>query len=148
MREFRKALAADADAIAALYRELVPDAPINILADRISEIAADKNSYLIVCDNDGDIIATAFVALCNDAMFNRQPFAVIENLVVSKDYQREGVGKSLIDHIEAFCLANDCSKIMLLTNSENRNAHDFYAAMGYDPDEKLGFVKKRKYFNN
>jgi GNAT superfamily N-acetyltransferase len=148
MREFRKAVAADANAIADLYRELVPDTSINILAERISEIAADKNTYLIVCDEQGDAIATALVSLCNDVMFTRQPFAIIENVIVSKNYQREGIGKSLMDHIEAFCLASDCSKIMLLSNSGNRGAHHFYAAMGYDPDKKLGFIKKRKYFNN
>lgn len=147
MREFRKATPEDAKAIADLYKELVSE-PINVLPERIAEIAKDPNTYLIVCDHDGDIIATALVALCNDVMFTRQPFAILENVIVSKDYQREGIGKSLMDHIEAFCLTNDCSKIMLLSNSDNRNAHDFYAAMGYDPDEKLGFIKKRKYFSN
>jgi predicted N-acetyltransferase YhbS len=148
MREFRKATANDANAIAELYRELVPSAPISVLPDRLSDIEHDKNTYLIVCDDDGDIIATAFISLCNDVMFNRQPFAIIENFIVSKDYQREGIGKSLMDHIEAFCVATDCSKIMLLSSSDNRAAHDFYAAMGYDPDAKLGFIKYRKYFNS
>lgn len=148
MHEFRKATAADAKAIADLYQELVPDAPIKVLPERIAEIASDKNTYLIVCDADGDIIATALVALCNDVMFSRQPFAIIENVIVSKDHQREGIGKSLMDHIEAFCLAADCSKIMLLSSSDNHSAHDFYLSMGYDSDAKSGFIKKRRYFNS
>lgn len=148
MREFRKATARDAKAIADLYRELVPNAPINVLPERITEIEQDQNTYLMVCDINSDIIATALVTLCSDAMFNRQPFAVIENVIVSKDHQRKGIGKGLMDHIEAFCLAKDCSKIMLLSSSDNGSAHDFYATMGYDPDAKLGFIKKRKHFNN
>lgn len=147
MREFRKAKADDALAIAGLYSELAPDAPVSVLPERITEIASDPNTYLIVCDDGGEIIATALISLCNDVMFTRQPFAVLENVIVNKDFQREGVGKSLMDHVEEYCLAKDCSKIMLLSNAENRGAHDFYAAMGYDPDEKLGFVKKRRYFN-
>jgi GNAT superfamily N-acetyltransferase len=148
MREFRKATANDANAIAGLYQELVPKAPIKVLPERITEIANDKNTYLIVCDTGKDIIATALVTLCNDAMFNRQPFAIIENVIVSKIHQREGIGKSLMDHIEEFCLTTNCSKIMLLSSSDNGSAHDFYAAMGYDPDAKLGFIKKRKHFNS
>lgn len=148
MREFRKATPADASSIADLYRDLVAGAPVNVLPERIAEIANDPNTYLIVCDDEGEVIATALVALCNDVMFTRQPFAIIENVIVSKHYQREGVGKSLMDHIEAFCLAKDCSKIMLLSGSDNRNAHDFYTTMGYDPDEKLGFIKKRRNFNS
>ena len=147
MHEFRKAIASDAEAIADLYRELVPNAPISVLPERIAEIENDNNSYLIVCGADGNIIATALVSLCKDAMFTRQPFAIIENVIVSKDHQRKGVGKSLLDHIEAFCLTKDCSKIMLLSSTGNRSAHDFYASMGYDPNAKSGFIKKRKHFN-
>jgi ribosomal protein S18 acetylase RimI-like enzyme len=79
-------------------------------------------------------------------MFGNQPFAIVENVIVSADYQREGIGKSLMDYIEDLCLQQDCSKIMLQTGSENRNARDFYTAMGYDPDAKIGFIKYRRYF--
>jgi len=144
MHEFRKARADDANAIANLYKELVPNAPVFVLPERIVSIAEDENTYLIVCDHDGEVIATALVALCNDVMFTRQPFAIIENVIVSNAHQREGVGKDLMDHIEAFCFESDCSKIMLLSSSDNRKAHDFYTAMGYDPDAKLGFIKYRR----
>jgi N-acetylglutamate synthase-like GNAT family acetyltransferase len=146
MRHIRRATKNDAESIAALYRELVPGAPVSVLPERIDTIAQDPNTHLLVCDDKGEIIATLLLSLCQDAMFNRQPFALIENVIVGADYQREGVGKSLMDYIEAFCLEQDCSKIMLQTGSDNRNARDFYTAMGYDPDEKIGFVKYRKYF--
>jgi ribosomal protein S18 acetylase RimI-like enzyme len=147
MHIFRKATAADASAIAELYRELVTRSSVSVLPERISKIAQDENTYLIVCDQDGDIIATALVTLCADVMFNHQPFAVLENIVVSKTFQREGIGKSLLDHIEKFCVERDCSKIMLLCGSDNQHAQDFYAAMGYDSNVKSGFMKYRRYFN-
>jgi N-acetylglutamate synthase-like GNAT family acetyltransferase len=146
MRHIRRATKSDAEAIATLYRELVPDAPISVLPERVDAIARDSNTHLLVCDDEGEILATALLCLCQDVMFNRQPFAVVENVMVGADYQREGIGKSMMDFIEAFCLEQDCSKIMLLTSSENRNARDFYTAMGYDPDAKIGFIKYRKYF--
>lgn len=146
MREFRKAQAEDAEDIAKLYAELNTSPSISVLPERITEIAADANTYLIVCDDGEDLLATALISLCNDVMFNRQPFAIVDNFVVASHYQREGIGKSLMDHIEEFCLARDCSKIMLLSGADNRGAHDFYTAMGFDPDEKLGFVKYRRYF--
>jgi ribosomal protein S18 acetylase RimI-like enzyme len=146
MREFRKAQPQDADAIAKLYAELNTLSSPGVLPDRIAEVAADTNSYLIVCDDGKDLLATALISLCNDVMFNRQPFAIVDNFVVATEYQREGIGKSLMDHIEEFCLQRDCSKIMLLSDSDNRGAHDFYTAMGFDPDAKLGFIKYRRYF--
>lgn len=146
MREIRRATKEDADAIAALYKELTTLSPVAVLPERIDTLAQDPNTYLLVCDDDGDVIASVLVCLCQDVMFNNQPFAIIENLIVHHHYQREGIGKSMMDYIEAFCLEQNCSKIMLLTNNENRSARDFYTAMGYDPDAKIGFIKYRRYF--
>lgn len=146
MREIRRADAKDADAIAKLYRELNTLSEPSVLPERIAEISTSDNTYLLVCDDDGEIIATALLCLCQDVMYKSQPFALVENLVVSADYQREGVGKSMMDYIEDFCLQKDCSKIMLQTGNENRDARDFYTAMGYDPDAKIGFIKYRRYF--
>lgn len=146
MRTIRRARASDTEALGNLYNELNTYSKPSILPERITAIAEDENTHLLVCDDDGEVIATALVCLCQDVMFGNQPFAVLENMVVSSDYHREGIGKSLMDHIEAFCAQRDCSKIMLQTSNENRDARDFYTAMGYDPDAKIGFIKYRRYF--
>lgn len=148
MRNIRRAQANDAVAIEKLYRELNTLSEPSVLPDHIAELATSETTYLLVCDDEGEILATALLCLCQDAMYKRQPFALLENLIVSIDYQREGIGKSMIDYIEDFCLQKDCSKIMLQTSNENRNARDFYTAMGYDPDAKIGFIKYRRYFNS
>jgi N-acetylglutamate synthase-like GNAT family acetyltransferase len=148
MRHIRRATHEDANAIADLYRQLVPDSPISVLPERVDTLAKSDHTFLLVCDDESDIIATALLCLCQDVMYNNQPFAIVENVIVHSQYQREGIGKSMMDYIEDFCLQQDCSKIMLLTSNENRNARDFYTAMGYDPDAKIGFVKYRKYFSH
>lgn len=146
MRIIRRAHAADAEAISKLYCELNTFSAPKVLPERIKAVAQSEQTFVLVCDDDGKIIATALVCLCQDVMFESQPFAIVENVVVGAKYQREGVGKKLMDYIEALCLQHDCSKIMLQTSSENRNARDFYKAMGYDPHVKIGFVKYRRYF--
>lgn len=148
MRTIRRANASDAEAISKLYGQLNTLSSPDVLPERIKAVAATDHTYLLVCDDEGEVIATALVCLCMDVMFQSQPFAVIENLVVGAEYQREGIGKSLMDYIEDFCLQQNCSKIMLQTNSENRDARDFYSAMGYDPDAKIGFIKYRRYFGH
>lgn len=146
MRKIRRADAKDAEAITKLYRELNTLSEPSVLPERITEIATSETTFLFVCDDRNEIVATALLCLCQDVMYQRQPFAVVENVVVSADYKREGIGKSLMDYIEGFCLQKDCSKIMLQTSNENRDARDFYTAMGYDPDAKIGFIKYRRYF--
>ncbi|HCS65925.1 MAG TPA: N-acetyltransferase [Cellvibrio sp.] len=147
MRIIRRACASDAEAISALYSALNTLSTPSVLPERITALANSEQTHLLVCDDSGEIIATALVCLCQDVMFDSQPFALVENVVVSADYKREGIGKSMMDYIEAFCLKQDCSKIMLQTSSKNRDARDFYTAMGYDPDAKIGFIKYRRYFS-
>ena len=147
MRSIRRATKDDAEAIANLYRELNTLSPASVSPERIDAIANSENTYLLVCDDAGEIIATALVCLCQDVMFDNQPFALVENVAVRTDYKRKSVGKNIMDYIEAFCLEQDCSKIMLQTSSGNRNARDFYTAMGYNPDAKIGFIKYRRHFS-
>lgn len=147
MRTIRRAQASDADAINHLYAELNTLSAPSVLPERIAELAVSEYTHLLVCDDEGDVLATALLCLCQDVMFGNQPFALVENFVVSKDYKREGIGKSMVDYIEAFCVEQNCSKIILQTSSENRDARDFYTAMGYDSDAKIGFIKYRRYFS-
>jgi GNAT superfamily N-acetyltransferase len=148
MRIIRRANADDAVVIGDLYRELNTLSEPAVVPERIAELAGTKNTHLLVCDDGEEIIATALVCLCQDVMYGNQPFALVENVVVRADYKRAGIGKSMMDYIEALCLEYDCSKIMLQTSSKNSDARDFYTAMGYDPDAKIGFVKYRRYFRN
>ena len=46
-------------------------------------------------------------------------------------------------YVEHFCVEADCSKIMLLSNSERSAAHRFFEKQGFSPDRKKGFVKYR-----
>jgi N-acetylglutamate synthase-like GNAT family acetyltransferase len=147
MQSIRRATKDDTEAIVNLYRELNTLSPVSVLPERIDAVANSENTYLLVCDDAGEIIATALVCLCQDVMFDNQPFALVENVVVKADCKRAGIGKSMMDYIEAFCLEQDCSKIMLQTSSGNQNARDFYTAMGYDPDAKIGFIKYRRHFS-
>lgn len=147
MRRIRRATAEDAEAIGQLYRELNTLSQPVVKAERIAALSESEHTHLLVCDEGEAIMATALVCLCEDAMFDAQPFAVVENVVVSAHHKRKGIGKSLMDYIDAFCLEKDCSKIMLLSSRENSAARDFYTAMGYNPDAKVGFIKYRRNFS-
>lgn len=147
MRSIRRATKNDALAIANLYRELNTLSPVSVSPERIDAVENSEDTFLLVCDDAGEITATALLCLCQDVMFDNQPFALVENVVVSAGYKRAGIGKSMMDYIEAFCLEQNCSKIMLQTSSGNRSAQDFYTAMGYDPDAKIGFIKYRRHFS-
>ena len=146
MRHIRRAKNSDAHAIQNLYIQLNTLSAPSVSPERIGALENTDHAHLLVCEDGDYVIATALVCFCEDVMFQQQPFAVVENVVVDKKYLRGGIGRSLMDYIEDLCLQRNCSKIMLQTSSSNRSARSFYTSIGYDPNGKVGFVKYRRYF--
>ena len=130
----------DAGPIDALYRQLVNNPAVRVLPD--------PNTGLFVCEHLGRVEGTALVSLCADVMFGTQPFAVVENIVVNGAIRNMGLGAALLRHIEAFCVAHDCSKIMLLSATPRIDAHRFFERAGFEGSAKRGFVKYRRQFQS
>ncbi len=140
----REAIATDAPAVARLYQTLVPhDRNMRVNPERISQIAADPNNFLLVVEEDGDVRATAFLTLCLDPMYGALPFAVLENVVVDPARQGGGYGRFIVEHIEAFCWRRGCTKIMLFSSAFRNAAHQFFSRLKYAHDKKIAFVKYR-----
>jgi N-acetylglutamate synthase-like GNAT family acetyltransferase len=142
----RNARPDDAARIAELYRQLVSNPAVMVQPERISAISGHPNTALFVCELSGAVQGTALVSLCADVMFGSQPFAVIENVIVDEAVRGQGLGEALLRHIEAFCLASNCSKMMLLSSVQREDAHRFFERAGFAGSSKRGFVKYRRQF--
>lgn len=146
----RRAQAHDAEELDRLYAQLVDNPRVDVQPQRLAELQRAAAAALFVVDDESDggsgLLGTVFVALCPDAMFGRQPFAVVENIVVDARARGRGVGGLLLAEVERFCRAADCSKIMLLSAVERDDAHCFFERAGYAGDRKRGFVKYRRAF--
>lgn len=146
MNNVRPAKPSDSHRIAEFYAQLVENPAINVLPERIAKISDDPNTGLFVCEHNGLVEGTALVSLCADVMFGFQPFAVVENIVVNQARRGSGLGAALLQHIEAFCLSRDCSKIMLLSSAQREDAHRFFERAGFAGSSKRGFVKYKRQF--
>ena len=144
--QVRRATFDDAARIDALYDQLVADTARCVLPERLQALSEDPRTALLVAEIDGQVCATVLVSLCEDAMYGRQPFAVVENIVVDVAARNRGVGAALMREVEAFCAASDCSKIMLLSSVEREDAHRFFERCGFDGSIKRGLVKYRRSF--
>ncbi len=137
---FRIAKPEDAPQIQRLYTELVQDPNIKVSPDAICVIANDQFSILVVGEKSGVLVSTAFMTICRDVMYGDQPFAVIENIVVSQSERNSGIGSQLMDWLKLKAKSERCTKIMLLSSSKRTNAHRFFERCGYSGDVKHGFV--------
>lgn len=141
MISFSRATGADAHGIETLYKQLVPGLDIKVTPQRIDELLISESAFLLVAKTASEVIGTALIIKCEDVMFENQPFAVIENVVVTLEKRGHGVGKDLMREIEDKCRYWNCSKIMIMSSSHRSAAHSFFKRCGYDSDAKKGFVK-------
>lgn len=142
----REAVAEDAPAIQELYGQLVGNPNIHVLPERIAEVGRDPMTKLLVAEAEGVVVGTVLVSLCSDVMFQKQPFALVENVVVSSLLRSGGIGAALMREVERLCQLAECSKIMLLSSAARVQAHQFFERAGYVGTSKKGFVKYRKQF--
>ncbi|AVG18762.1 GNAT family N-acetyltransferase [Chromobacterium vaccinii] len=137
----RLAAGTDADALAALYRQLTDDARTRVLPERLDALAGGERAQVLVCECGDELASTAWLGFCDDIMYGEQPFAVLENLVV--DARWLGLGAALLNKAPRRSLARDCSKIMLLSSIGREEARRFFLRAGFRGDAKRGFVKYR-----
>lgn len=144
----RRAKASDALVIEALYRELVPSSPVSVLPEQVAKLESSATSYLLVAESSSDVLGVLLLTICPDAMYHCQPFALLENLVVSKISRGRGIGTHLVAEAQRIARELDCSKMLLLSNAHRTDAHRFFSSQGFLGDTKRGFVKYRSQFNN
>lgn len=142
----RRAVSDDALAIESLYRELVSDALICVLPEQVATLSESLTSFLLVAEDLGVVRGTALFTVCPDAMYRSQPFAVVENIVVTQARRGGGIGRLLLAHVEHLALVHNCTKMMLSSSVTREAAHAFFRRCGFEGDTKHAFVKYRRQF--
>lgn len=147
----RDAARGDIPRIIELYRQLViTTSPAEMSAsDTLDEyqrvfnqICSFPDYKLLVAEEQGEVIGTLVLLIVPNLSHNGLPWAMIENMVVDSGYQRQGIGKQLMDYAKSQAKEAGCYKIQLLSDKRRKNAHQFYQALGFEPSAQ-GF---RLYF--
>ncbi len=142
----RRAHRDDAESIHTLYRELVNNASVSVSSEHLADVARDERTALFVAEAGRNVVGTVLISLCLDVMFESQPFAIVENIIVASSHRQLGIGVLLMKAVESYCQKAHCSKIMLLSSTERLGAHRFFENLGYAGSKKKGFVKYRSAF--
>jgi N-acetylglutamate synthase-like GNAT family acetyltransferase len=137
----REASPSDASAVQGLYTSLVSNPAVDVRADRIEEIRSDPCNFLLVVEDAGHLVGTAFLTVCRDPMFAFRPYAVVDNVVVLEGQRRTGIGRRLFQQVNEIATRLECTKIMLLSRSDRTDAHAFFVRIGFNAEKKRGFVK-------
>jgi GNAT superfamily N-acetyltransferase len=84
------------------------------------------------------IVGTCTLNLCPNFSWSGRPYAIIENVIVTRTQRNTGIGKALLNHAANLAENKGCYKIALMTGSEKLSTLKFYESAGFKGN-KQGF---------
>lgn len=113
------------DVVAALERELFPDAWST--ATFWAELAGvpDTRHYLVAQDQDGTVIGYA-------GLFATRPQTDVQTLAVDPRRQSNGLGRMLLGALLAEATRRGCGEVLLEVRVDNEPARRLYADVGFE----------------
>lgn len=132
-----------------LYKHLKQEDPELVMDEALkklwSEIYNDPNTYYIVVDINGEIIASCALTIIRNLTRNARPYGLIENVVTHSNYRNNGYGRIVLSKALEIAWERNCYKVMLLTGSKKEETLRFYENSGFKRGEKTGFIAKSEY---
>ena len=129
----------DSDKVIALWEKaglLRPwNDPQKDISRKLQEMAVNSYSWFWVAEADGVIIAAAMAGYDGHR-------GSVNYLGVDPDVQQSGIGRVIMQRIEADLIAAGCPKLNLQVRSDNVDVLAFYDRLDYQRDATL-FLSKR-----
>lgn len=104
-------------------------------------IVSDENHHLIICEENGKIVASCVCVIIPNLTRNVRPYAFIENVVTHEDYRKKGYATACLNYARQIAEENNCYKMMLLTGSKEESTLNFYRNAGYNSSDKTAFIQ-------
>ncbi len=90
--------------------------------------------YVTVLDEQ--IVGVFELLIMDNLAHLGMPSAVIEDVAVTAEHRRRGIGKVMMNYAMNVCREMGCYKLTLSSNLKREEAHDFYESLGF---RKHGF---------
>lgn len=101
-------------------------------ADRIIHASIVQSGGCVVgAFIDDSVVGTCTVNMCPNLSWSGRPYAIIENVIVSGNFRRLGVGTGILHYAVEHAKKAGCYKVALLTGSQDPGIHKFYQAAGF-----------------
>lgn len=126
----RDAATADAAAIARLLTQLGYPTEPEAVEGRLERLRV-VGDRVVVAEADGDVVGLAHLQV-SPAIERDRPAAKVGALVVDETQRGQGVGRALVEAIEAEARLRGCELLYLTTSELRDDAHGFYERLGLE----------------
>jgi ribosomal protein S18 acetylase RimI-like enzyme len=134
--DFREAAVDDLEGVSELLKELLEvmtdteSLDLEKILGSCRTLLADEDDHLLVAEGQGRVIG--FISFCTRrTCLHPGPSALIDELAVSTNYRKQGVGKKLLLAAIEKCKQLGCCEVEVSTESTNTMARKFYGKCGF-----------------
>jgi GNAT superfamily N-acetyltransferase len=127
----RPALAGDAEGVAAVLAQLGYMPATDVLAARLTDLAADPRSAALVAEGDDRVVGLLTLHVV-PVLHEPGGWCRITALVVDEGARRAGAGRALVAAAGAFAREAGCARIEVTSARHRAGAHGFYREMGFE----------------
>ncbi len=132
----------DLEELGLLYQDLTGEvADLEKMARTFQWMNIDPDYILLGAKLDDRLAGSLMGIVCYELLGSCRPFMVVENVIVGGRFRRMGIGKALMEAIEAMAREKRCYLVQLVSSGHRKEAHRFYEALGYGTDPVRGFRK-------
>jgi ribosomal protein S18 acetylase RimI-like enzyme len=117
-----------------LYKELRDAASVYGSAsarDHFKRLVTRSGSFLVVAESEQQLIAMVTLHILPNMTFEGGPYALIENVVTSKELRGLGHGSAVMSFAAELAWSKGSKSIMLLAKLSESAAQGFYEKQGY-----------------
>jgi len=127
---------ADEAAVAALWREVFPNAPThNVPEEIIARKLAVQRDLFFVAVEGGAIVGTALAGYDGHRGW-------VHLVAVKPSHRRRGLGAALMARAEEALAARGCPKLNLQVRGSDREVVAFYERLGYAVEDRVSMGKR------
>jgi GNAT superfamily N-acetyltransferase len=126
----REVRAEDAASIAQLLTELGYPVETDAVPRRLEQLG-QAGDLVLIAELDGSIGGLAHLHVSPSIEHDR-PAAKLSALVVAERHRGSGVGRALVEAVEAEARGRGCGLLFLTTAERRADAHRFYERLGFE----------------
>ncbi|MGZ8718847.1 MAG: N-acetyltransferase family protein [Aeromicrobium sp.] len=110
-----------------------PTVPTDNQRAALDEITSDPVHDLLVGEVDGQVVATAHLSWLRVLMYDGGLMCQIESVRTATALRGQGIGRQLMESIEAEARRRGAARLQLTTNNKRLRAREFYQRLGFTP---------------